>query len=91
MLQISGVPGSFLVLRAGSVAAGASFAQIASGDSNRPIVLPRLFDILALPSSPNTRLVLVSRQYLVWPAPTTTFWHMSPVLSHPVGTVSATE
>ena len=44
---------------AGSVAAGRSFSQIVSGESNRPIVLPRLFDILAWPSSPRTRFVLV--------------------------------
>ena len=47
MLQTSGLPGSLRVTRAGSVAAGLSFSQIVSGDSNRPIVLPRLFDILA--------------------------------------------
>src|SRR5207302_5757050 len=47
MLQTSGLPGSLRVTRAGSVAAGLSFSQMVSGESNRPIVLPRLFDILA--------------------------------------------
>src|SRR2546425_2132684 len=47
MLQMSGLPGSLRVTRAGSVAAGLSFSQIVSGVSNRPMVLPRLFDILA--------------------------------------------
>src|SRR5207253_6316038 len=35
MLQISGLPGSFRVTRAGSVAAGLSFSQMVSGVSNR--------------------------------------------------------
>ena len=60
MLQTSGVPGSVLRMRLGSVTAGRSFAQIASGDSSRPIVLPIDFDIFAWPSSPMMRRVAVS-------------------------------
>jgi hypothetical protein len=41
--------------RAGSVTAGRSFAQIASGDSSRPTVFPIDFDIFACPSSPMMR------------------------------------
>src|SRR2546430_1878578 len=52
MLQMSGLPGSFRVTRAGSVAAGLSFSQMISAVSKRLIVLPRLFDILSWPSSP---------------------------------------
>ena len=55
MLQISGVPGSFFVTRAGSVFAGRSLAQISSGVSSTPMVLPLLFDIFASPSSPMMR------------------------------------
>ena len=55
-----GVPGSFLVTRAGSVLAGRSFCQISSGVSSSPMVLPRLLDILAWPSSPMIRLASVS-------------------------------
>src|SRR3989441_8320254 len=61
MLQMSGLPGSFRVTRAGSVAAGLSFSQMVSGESKRAIVLPRLFDILAWPSSPRTRFAVESR------------------------------
>src|SRR5207237_829375 len=60
-LQMSGLPGSFRVTRAGSVAAGLSFSQMVSGESKRAIVLPRLFDILAWPSSPRTRFAVESR------------------------------
>ena len=60
MLQISGVPGSFLVTRAGSVLAGRSFCQISSGVSSSPMVFPRLLDILAWPSRPMIRLASVS-------------------------------
>ena len=60
MLQISGLPGSFRVTRAGSVLAGRSFCQISSGVSSSPMVLPRLLDILAWPSSPMIRLASVS-------------------------------
>src|SRR2546425_2993324 len=59
-LQMSGLPGSLRVFRAGSVAAGRSFSQIESGGSNRPIVFPRLLDILACPSSPSTRRAVES-------------------------------
>src|SRR2546430_9124039 len=61
MLQMSGLPGSFRVTRAGSVAAGLSFSQMVSGESKRAIVLPRLLDILAWPSSPRTRFAVESR------------------------------
>src|SRR5437762_10685651 len=61
MLQMSGLPGSFRVTRAGSVAAGLSFSQMVSGESKRAIVLPRLFDILAWPSSPRTRFAKMSK------------------------------
>ena len=47
MLQTSGVPGSVLRMRFGSVTAGRSLAQIDSGDSSRPMVLPIDFDIFA--------------------------------------------
>src|SRR5207247_380605 len=60
-LHMSGLPGSFRVTRAGSVAAGLSFSQMVSGESKRAIVLPRLFDILAWPSSPRTRFAVESR------------------------------
>ena len=60
MLQTSGLPGSFRVTRAGSVLAGRSFCQISSGESSSPMVLPRLFDILAWPSRPMIRFASVS-------------------------------
>src|SRR3989441_414407 len=60
MLQMSGLPGSLRVTRAGSVAAGLSFSQMSSGGSSSPMVLPRLFDIFAWPSSPSTRFAVVS-------------------------------
>ena len=49
--------------RAGSVIAGRSLAHTASGDSRIPIVFPRLFDILAWPSSPMIRLAAVSNGF----------------------------
>src|SRR6266568_4531573 len=58
MLQMSGLPGSFRVTRAGSVAAGLSFSQMVSGESNKPMVFPKLLDIFARPSSPRTRFAV---------------------------------
>ena len=52
MLHFSGVPGSVRLTRAGSVAAARSLSQIAFSGSASAMVLPRLFDILACPSSP---------------------------------------
>src|SRR5213080_3066898 len=60
MLQMSGLPGSFRVTRAGSVAAGLSFSQMVSGESSKPMVLPKLLDIFAWPSSPKTRFAVDS-------------------------------
>jgi hypothetical protein len=60
MLHTSGVPGSVLRTRAGSVTAGRSFAQIASDSSSRPMVFPIDLDIFACPSSPMMRRVGVS-------------------------------
>src|SRR5438132_11424655 len=63
MLHTSGVPGSVLRMRLGSVTAGRNFAQIASGLSTRPTVLPIDFDIFDWPSSPITRRVGVSSAF----------------------------
>ncbi len=54
MLHTSGLPGSVRRTRAGSVAAVRSLSQIAFSGSRRLMVLPRLFDILALPSRPSS-------------------------------------
>ncbi len=63
MLHTSGVPGSVRRTRFGSVTAGRSFAQICSGGSAMPIVLPSDFDIFACPSSPMIRRVSVSNGF----------------------------
>ena len=60
MLHTSGVPGSVLPDALGIRDRRPSLAQIDSGDSSRPTVLPIDFDIFACPSSPMTRGVGVS-------------------------------
>ena len=59
--HFSGSPLSVFRWRAGSVTAGRSFSQIASGSSSSPIVLPSDFYIFDCPSSPTIRRVGVRR------------------------------
>jgi hypothetical protein len=60
-LHFSGVPGSLLRTRAGSVGATLNLAQISGRVSSRPMVLPLLLLILAWPSRPMIRGEAVSR------------------------------